>query len=90
MKKDLKELLTAPKPRHRKREKAGGRYASSLPCDACGKPAGTDPLSDDEVMEATGSSLGLVLCDRKTCEKKRDALGVAERASLYASMRARG
>jgi hypothetical protein len=90
VKKDLEALLASPKPRHRKRERAGGRYATSPPCDACGKPGGTDPLSDDEVMEATGSSLGLVLCDRKTCEKKRDALGVAERAALYAATRARG
>ena len=90
MKKDLAEVLAAPKPRHRKREKAGGRYAASPPCDACGKPSGTDPLSDDEVMDATKSSLGLVLCERKTCEAKRGALEVAERAAMHALTRARG
>ena len=61
-----------------------GRYAPTALCDCCNRPAGNDPLCDDEV---TGGDQvpGFVLCERKRCEAKRDALDVEARRALYAA-----
>jgi hypothetical protein len=42
-----------------------GRYDALNPCEACGKSAGADYLSNPYTLEA--ASIGLVLCNRKRC-----------------------
>lgn len=76
------------KPRHDDRVVGGGKFKKSPPCDACGKPVGTDYMTDDEVV-GNGDGPGFFLCDRKRCEAKRDALDVAGRRALYTAQRAK-
>lgn len=71
------------KPTHETRDRSG-RYSPGHLCDCCNKPAGTDPLCDDEVTR--GDQIpGFILCERKRCEAKRDALDVEGRRALYAA-----
>jgi hypothetical protein len=72
-----------PLPRHDERDHATGRFAASSPCEACGKPAGADYMSDPETLAV--SALGLILCERKRCEARRDRLTLEQRLALYAA-----
>jgi hypothetical protein len=70
------------KPTHDIRDKATGRYIPSRLCDACNKPAGTDPLCDDEVTGGHERP-GFILCERKRCSAKLEKLGPEERRAIY-------
>lgn len=74
------------KIRHTDRD-TGGRYRSSELCDACGKPVGTEYLTDDEVCGG-GDGPGFFLCSRVRCCNKRDPLTVDQRRALYTERRA--
>lgn len=84
----LAEALTEAKPKHSERESGGGRFSKTPPCDACGKPVGTDFMTDDEVV-GSGDGPGFFLCDRKRCAAKRDQLDVPARKAMYAAQRAK-
>lgn len=75
-----------PKPRHNLRNR--GRYATSAPCDGCGKPCGTDPGTDDAVC-GNGDGPGFFVCARNRCRKHRNSLGIAARAAHYTAQRER-
>lgn len=79
--------MNTNKPQHDARDQAG-RYRPSSACDACNKPAGTDPLCDDE---ATGGNQvpGFILCERKRCLKVQDLPLEARRAHYAATVAAR-
>jgi hypothetical protein len=70
------------------RERSGrsGRYKKSFLCDACGRPAGAEPGTDDEVCHG-GDGPGFFLCHRATCGKKYESLAVEERRALYTAQR---
>ena len=70
------------KPTHDIRDKATGCYIPSRLCDACNKPAGTDPLCDDEVTGGHERP-GFILCERKRCSAKLEKLGPEERRAIY-------
>jgi hypothetical protein len=76
------------KPHHNERD-ASQRFRKTHPCDACGKPVGTDHITDDEVCGSSDGP-GFFLCDRKRCCAKREPLSVEERRALYTATRARG
>lgn len=71
------------KPTHETRDRSG-RYSPGHLCDACNKPAGTDPLCDDEV---TGGDQvpGFILCERKRCAGRLVGLDAEARRALYAA-----
>lgn len=75
------------KPRHEEREAGGGRFTKSRACDACGRPIGTEYMSDAEVCGGTDGP-GFYLCQRVRCEKRRSALSIEERRALYTAQRA--
>lgn len=70
------------------RDDRTGRYVTSPPCDACGKPVGTDYITDGLVC-GNGDGPGFYLCDRKRCRAKRELLSVENRRSLYTEQRKR-
>jgi hypothetical protein len=76
-----------PLPKHELRERGGGRFRTTSPCDACGKPVGTDFVTDAEVCDGSDGP-GFYLCSRKVCEKKRNGLSVCERRAMYTTQRA--
>lgn len=61
-----------------------GRYTKHDTCEACGKAIKGEYMSDDETVKLPGGT-GLLLCDRKRCITKRDALTVDARVALYMS-----
>ena len=73
------------KPRHTKRN-ASGHFVNSPPCDGCGKPAGTDPMTDEEVCGYSDGP-GFNICDRKKCRWTLSRMSVEERRALYTEMR---
>lgn len=75
-------------PKHELREDALGRFTSTPPCDACGKPTGADFYTDEEVCGG-GDGPGFYLCGRKACIAKRSALDVSAREILYTAQRER-
>jgi hypothetical protein len=77
------------KPAHDRRDDATGRYKTSYPCDSCGKPVGTDYLTDDEVCDGSDGP-GFFLCERKRCEKLpgRASADVEVRRAHYTAGRA--
>lgn len=75
------------KPRHTSRDTAG-RYAKTHACDGCGRPVGTDYLTDEEACGSTDGP-GFYLCERQRCVSKREALDVNSRRVHYTAMRAR-
>ena len=68
------------KPAHELRDSAG-RYRRSHLCDACNKPAGTDPLCDEEVTDGNQVP-GFILCERKRCLKVQ-SLPLEQRRAHY-------
>jgi hypothetical protein len=65
------------------RDDASGRYARESLCDCCGKPV-RDYCSDDAVMCLPGSGvLGLIVCERKRCDKRVAGKTPAERLAVY-------
>lgn len=69
------------KPAHTLRDLTG-RYSRTLLCDACNKPAGTDPLCDDEVCHGDQTP-GFTLCERKRCRARLENLSPEERLAIY-------
>lgn len=66
---------------HTDRDNSSGRYQKSHPCDACGKPVGTNYYTDEEVCGSSDGP-GFLLCERVRCMAARD-LPVEARRSLY-------
>lgn len=63
-----------------------GRFAPINVCECCGKKAPRDDyFSDEDTCNTAG--LGLVLCARKRCIAKREAMSVTERIEMYRAMR---
>jgi hypothetical protein len=54
------------KPLHNDRD-SSGRFRQTNLCDCCGKPVGTEYVSDDEVCGSSDGP-GFFLCQRKRCE----------------------
>lgn len=75
------------RPMHEERDACSGRYKTSHPCDGCNRPVGTDHCTDSEVCGGTDGP-GFFLCDRKSCAKKLDGLGVEARRTVYTANRA--
>ena len=73
---------------HQEREARSGRYAATTPCDACGKPVGTNYYTDGEVC-GNGDGPGFYLCERLRCIARRTDLDVEQRRALYTRMRGR-
>ena len=76
------------KPQHDLRD-SSGRYKKTHACDGCGKPVGTDHMTDDEVC-AGGDGPGFFLCDRKRCPTNNATFQnkpVAERLAFYTATR---
>ena len=73
--------------RHDAREARGGRFVSTPPCDACGKPTGADYMTDSEVC-GDSDGPGFFICNRSRCSAKCEKLGVEERRALYTATRA--
>jgi len=63
-----------------------GRFRKGPACEFCRKPAGHDYCSDAESLEV--DHLGLLLCARKRCLAKREAMSLDERREVYAANRA--
>ena len=70
------------KTAHTLRDPSTGQYSPSLLCDACNKPAGTDPLCDDKVCEGHQRP-GFILCERKRCASRLKGLSPEERRAIY-------
>lgn len=79
--------MNAHKPQHDARD-SSGRYAKSQSCDCCGKPVGTEYLTDDEVCGGSDGP-GFYLCQRKRCAAKQAGLSVEARRALYTAQRAK-
>ncbi len=65
------------------------RKAPRWECDACGKVAGDDHYTDDEVCDG-GDGPGFFLCTRRSCMARRDRPeleGVEERRAFYTARR---
>lgn len=73
------------KPNHDERD-ASGRYKQTQACDGCGKPVGTDFMTDDEVC-GSGDGPGFYRCERKRCIAKMDVMGIEERRAHYTAQR---
>ena len=65
---------------------SSGRYAVQVRCDACMKPIHGEQYTDDEVCGSTDGP-GFLLCGRKRCIARRDALSVEMRRGLYTAGR---
>jgi hypothetical protein len=63
-----------------------GRYATKIPCDACGKPVTGEHCTDDAVCDG-GDGPGFYLCSRKRCND-RIPDGLEERRAYYTAQRA--
>lgn len=63
---------------------AAGRFEKHDVCECCGKPIKGEYLSD---YNLANDGLGLLLCDRKRCEAKRDAMTVEDRRAMYTANR---
>lgn len=74
-------------PNYDQPREANGRYDKRTPCDACGKSAPEDYITDDEVCGCTDGP-GFYLCERKRCVSKRPE-GVEERRAYYTAQRAK-
>lgn len=81
------KAITLERHAHDERDQAG-RYSKTPPCDACGKPVGTNYFTDDEVCGSSDGP-GFYLCERKRCIKVRDNKTVEERRALYTAQRAK-
>lgn len=60
-----------------------GKFEKCPVCEFCRKPAGHDYCSDAETLML--GYLGLTLCGRVRCAKKREAMSVQERLAVYAA-----
>jgi hypothetical protein len=69
--------------------KRDGRYAQVEACDACGKNAGYPNHNTDDEVCGNGDGPGFFLCNRKTCGKRYENLGVEDRRTLFAAQRAK-
>ena len=60
-----------------------GRYSRESLCDSCGKPV-RDYCSDSSALALqTSGCLGLVLCERKRCEKRLAGKAAETRLAVY-------
>lgn len=78
--------------KHEERESKGGRYAKGSVCDGCGKSAGLDYATDEEVCGSTDGP-GFFVCARVRCPANApefQARSVEERRAHYAATRAKG
>jgi len=71
---------------HEERDEASGRYVGTERCDLCGKPVGTDYMTDGEVC-GTGDGPGFYLCERRRCVAARAGLSVETRRAAYEARR---
>lgn len=62
--------------------KNDGKFAKHYLCDACNKPAGRDPMCDDEVCGGDQVP-GFILCDRARCVRSLEGLSTEQRRERY-------
>jgi hypothetical protein len=70
----------------KRNRKTDGQYALEIPCDCCGKPAGADYLTDDEVC-GDSDGPGFYLCNRVRCAPRYEGKPVEERRALFTAGR---
>jgi len=67
-----------------RRRETDGRYALEHACHACGKPAPMDNYYTDDLTCADGGDgPGFILCGRKRCIDKREAMTLEQRLAYY-------
>jgi hypothetical protein len=62
-----------------------GKYARETRCHCCGQPVRGEYCSDSAVLDHSNNPCdhGLVICERKRCDKRTDGMNADERLALY-------